>query len=276
MPCGSTDAREVGCGCVAGCLETWKPVLAPENGQGSGFWEVAIRPDGAKQWAYKGAPLYTYAGDKQPGDDRGDNRHDVVFGDPEGKIDLSLTGGDRRSASGSAFIGASSRSSIDRRGPQAFARLARRLGLVRNVSRAAMRRTVGFTVFGRTPAKLEILIFRIAAGPATGQRGEVRQCVPGQGLLLAAHFSWLGRWRAASNRPAALGPVLGLRLGAIKGIDISGGVYGHEVSSLVMRWECVVGASHLTAVYTKWKRVAKAYSADRVRLAAPVPQLIPS
>jgi predicted lipoprotein with Yx(FWY)xxD motif len=98
------DAKALGTrGCIETCLQTWKPVVAPKNAHGSGFWEVATRPDGTKQWAYKGAPLYTYTGDKQPGDDTGNNRHDVVFGDAEGKIDLSLTGGDRRGASGSGF-----------------------------------------------------------------------------------------------------------------------------------------------------------------------------
>ncbi len=98
------DAKAVGTrACIDECTKTWKPVLAPKNAQASGFWEIVKRPDGTQQWAYKGAALYTYAGDKQPGDDNGNNRHDVVFGDVEGKKDLSLTGGDRRGASGSGF-----------------------------------------------------------------------------------------------------------------------------------------------------------------------------
>jgi len=98
------EAKAVGTrGCVDECTKMWKPVVAPKNARPSGFWEVAVRPDGARQWAYKGAPLYTYAGDAAPGDDNGNNRHEIIFGDVEGKVDLSVTGGDRRSSSGSGF-----------------------------------------------------------------------------------------------------------------------------------------------------------------------------
>ena len=98
-----TGKKVGGKGCTADCLNTWKPVTAPANAQSSGFWEVVARPDGSKQWAYKGSALYTFTGDKQPGDDRGNNRHDVLFGDAEGKADLSLTGGDQKGATGSGF-----------------------------------------------------------------------------------------------------------------------------------------------------------------------------
>lgn len=89
------DAKTVGTrGCVGECLEFYKPLLAPNDAQPSGFWEVETRPDGSKQWSYRGSPLYTYAEDKEPGDIKGNNRHQIVYGDPEGKTDLSLTGGD--------------------------------------------------------------------------------------------------------------------------------------------------------------------------------------
>ena len=98
------QGKKVGAkGCVEACLNTWKPVLAPANAQSSGFWEVVTRPEGTKQWAYKGAALYTYVGDQAPGEDRGNNRHEVLFGDADGKTDLSLTGGDDKGASGSGF-----------------------------------------------------------------------------------------------------------------------------------------------------------------------------
>lgn len=98
------EAKAVGTrGCEGACLKQWIPVRAPANAQSSGFWEVMARSDGAKQWAYKGAALYMYSGDKKPGDDLGDNRHDVVYGDPEGKVDLSVTGGDQLGAIGSGF-----------------------------------------------------------------------------------------------------------------------------------------------------------------------------
>jgi len=81
-------------GCVGECVKTWRPLAAPANAVASGFWEVATRADGSKQWAYKGSPLYTYVGDKKPGEINGNSIHEVIYGDPEGKVDLSVTGGD--------------------------------------------------------------------------------------------------------------------------------------------------------------------------------------
>jgi predicted lipoprotein with Yx(FWY)xxD motif len=52
----------------AECLKTWKPFVAPADATSNGFWEVIVRADGTRQWAYKGFALYTYVGDKHPGD----------------------------------------------------------------------------------------------------------------------------------------------------------------------------------------------------------------
>jgi predicted lipoprotein with Yx(FWY)xxD motif len=84
-------------GCVDECLRTWKPLLANAHDVASGFWTVLDRPDGSKQWAYKGGPLYTYVGDKRFGDMEGDNQQVIVYGDPDGKnYDLvTLAGGNR-------------------------------------------------------------------------------------------------------------------------------------------------------------------------------------
>lgn len=91
------DAKGVGVrGCIEDCTKTWRPILAPRNAQSGGFWEVETRA-GKKQWAYRGSLLYTYVGDNKPGEIKGNNRHDILFGDSEGKIDLSATGGDKDS-----------------------------------------------------------------------------------------------------------------------------------------------------------------------------------
>lgn len=101
------DAKHVGTrGCVADCLEQWQPFVAPETAKAAGFWEIQTRSDGVRQWAYKGAPLYTFVGDKKAGDLTGNNQYVVVYGDVEGKVDLSLTTGgdsDGSDRAGSSF-----------------------------------------------------------------------------------------------------------------------------------------------------------------------------
>ena len=54
------------------CMAEFKPALAPANAQAQGDWTLVAGPDGATQWAYKGKPLSTYAGDSKPGDALGD------------------------------------------------------------------------------------------------------------------------------------------------------------------------------------------------------------
>ena len=55
----------------AGCLETWRPFHASADARSTGFWEVITRRDGSRQWAYKGYAVYTHAGDRAPGQNRG-------------------------------------------------------------------------------------------------------------------------------------------------------------------------------------------------------------
>jgi predicted lipoprotein with Yx(FWY)xxD motif len=64
--------------CVDACLKTWRPFLAPANAGANGFWETIERPDGTRQWAYKGYALYTYAGDKASGDHNGQAIYDFA------------------------------------------------------------------------------------------------------------------------------------------------------------------------------------------------------
>lgn len=53
--------------CVDECAVTWPPLLADANAQPVGGWGFVTRKDGAKQWAYKKKPVYTYALDAGPG-----------------------------------------------------------------------------------------------------------------------------------------------------------------------------------------------------------------
>ncbi len=57
-----TNAR-----CNADCQKMWKPFSPMTHAQPSGFWDIATRADGRKQWVYQGYALWTYAGDTEAG-----------------------------------------------------------------------------------------------------------------------------------------------------------------------------------------------------------------
>jgi predicted lipoprotein with Yx(FWY)xxD motif len=58
--------------CVDGCLTNWPAVMAPA-GDLAAPYSAITRPDGTRQLAYKGKPLYTFVKDKKTGDKAGDN-----------------------------------------------------------------------------------------------------------------------------------------------------------------------------------------------------------
>ena len=66
--------------CDAACAKTWPPVKAPSDAQPDGFWDVATRDDGSKQWVYMGYPLFLYSGDKEPGDMNGYDIYEFMPG----------------------------------------------------------------------------------------------------------------------------------------------------------------------------------------------------
>lgn len=53
------------------CLEKWIPFTAMSDAEAHGLWSVVVRPDGRRQWAYDGQPLYLSPRDKRPGDING-------------------------------------------------------------------------------------------------------------------------------------------------------------------------------------------------------------
>jgi predicted lipoprotein with Yx(FWY)xxD motif len=61
------------------CVGVWHPVTAPPSGTPSGAESLGTvtRPDGSTQVTYKGMPLYTFAEDTQPGQDKGEGIKDV-------------------------------------------------------------------------------------------------------------------------------------------------------------------------------------------------------
>jgi len=63
--------------CNGPCATNWPPLMATGDAKATGDWTVITRDDGAKQWAYKGKPLYTWNKDTKPGDKTGDNVNSV-------------------------------------------------------------------------------------------------------------------------------------------------------------------------------------------------------
>ncbi|MDB5425538.1 MAG: Secreted repeat of uncharacterized function [Phenylobacterium sp.] len=54
--------------CEAACLIAWRPLEAAALSGPIGQWNTIERPDGSRQWAYKGHALYLFDGDGKPGD----------------------------------------------------------------------------------------------------------------------------------------------------------------------------------------------------------------
>jgi predicted lipoprotein with Yx(FWY)xxD motif len=58
--------------CNGSCVGNWPPLMAAAGDTASGDYSIITRDDGAKQWAYKGKPLYYWSKDTKPGDKTGD------------------------------------------------------------------------------------------------------------------------------------------------------------------------------------------------------------
>lgn len=59
--------------CKARCLEIWPPLAAPALARPVGEWTPVDRPDGIRQWAFRGRLLYTFSEDMIPADANGAN-----------------------------------------------------------------------------------------------------------------------------------------------------------------------------------------------------------
>lgn len=49
--------------CDGDCVKIWIPAEASPEAQPAGYWSIIQRGDGARQWAFRGKPVYTYASD---------------------------------------------------------------------------------------------------------------------------------------------------------------------------------------------------------------------
>lgn len=58
--------------CNGPCATNWPPLLASASDTASGEWTIVTRDDGARQWAYRGKPVYYWVRDTKPGDRTGD------------------------------------------------------------------------------------------------------------------------------------------------------------------------------------------------------------
>ncbi|MFM8898625.1 MAG: hypothetical protein ACKOF9_01570 [Burkholderiales bacterium] len=65
--------------CNGGCAAAWPPFAVANPALAGGDFSIVTRDDGAKQWAYKGQPLYFYAADTKPGDMVGEGQGGVWF-----------------------------------------------------------------------------------------------------------------------------------------------------------------------------------------------------
>ncbi len=63
--------------CNGQCAVNWPPLMAAADAAAMGDWTIVTRDDGARQWAYKGKPLYLWIKDQKPGDTTGDGVNDV-------------------------------------------------------------------------------------------------------------------------------------------------------------------------------------------------------
>jgi len=61
------------------CLSLWKPLTIAKGSVASGVTHLTVvkRPDGRRQVAYRGGPLYSFVEDKRPGDVKGNGFKDV-------------------------------------------------------------------------------------------------------------------------------------------------------------------------------------------------------
>ncbi|GMV57042.1 MAG: hypothetical protein AMXMBFR72_01630 [Betaproteobacteria bacterium] len=63
--------------CYGGCAAAWPPFVVANPALAGGDFTIVARDDGTAQWAYKGKPLYFFAGDAKPGEINGDKQGGV-------------------------------------------------------------------------------------------------------------------------------------------------------------------------------------------------------
>lgn len=72
--------------CYDACAALWPPYLATADARAAGDLRLVSRSDGSRQWAWRGQPLYYYAGDSAPGQAAGDGLKGVWHVVREGSV----------------------------------------------------------------------------------------------------------------------------------------------------------------------------------------------
>ena len=65
--------------CNGACAAAWPPFMVANPAAAGGDFSIVTRDDGAKQWAFKGMPMYFFAGDAKAGDMNGEGSGGVWF-----------------------------------------------------------------------------------------------------------------------------------------------------------------------------------------------------
>ena len=63
--------------CIDKCAANWPALHAQASDQPRGDYSIITRADGARQWAFKGKPLYRWVKDQKPGERSGDGVNKV-------------------------------------------------------------------------------------------------------------------------------------------------------------------------------------------------------
>jgi predicted lipoprotein with Yx(FWY)xxD motif len=84
---GFTDAElhpfyTLAADCAGDCLMRWRPVPAASQAQPVGEWTIVTASDGARQWAFRGKPVFTFAKEKE----FKDNPHIYYTREPPGRV----------------------------------------------------------------------------------------------------------------------------------------------------------------------------------------------
>lgn len=63
--------------CSGSCLAAWPAFAVANPALAGGDFSIVVRDDGSRQWAWRGKPLYFFAGDAKPGEANGDKQGGV-------------------------------------------------------------------------------------------------------------------------------------------------------------------------------------------------------